>query len=152
MQPLSRLGVSLEDAANVLVHDLKNPLSLVSTNARYLVESSAAGEAREAAIDIEHAAAAMNRMLASFFDVVTDFASLGAVLPHDVPLAVLCARVAAEKAAGLGERLRMAPVLPSLVVRADAALLSRVIGVLLDNAAQYVPAGGQVTLTARSNG
>lgn len=143
MQPLEQLGVPLDDVARLLIHDLKNKLLLISTNARFIADADTTGDVRDAAADIETASALVDRIIESFCAVAFDPSRAAPKTIAEVPIPPLIGKVTAQV-----ERVRVLPIIATLRARADEALLCRVLRVLIDNATHYAP-DGKVDVSAR---
>jgi signal transduction histidine kinase len=138
------------DFLAVLSHELRNPLSALS-NSLYVVKKCPPGQPRSL-----RAIAVMERQLrhmTSLIDSLTEAARLGSgrvelrrstldlcELLHNACLDHEC--LLATCAIELHEEIPRGP----LWVSADATRLTQVFGNLLQNAAQFTPAGGSVTL------
>jgi signal transduction histidine kinase len=142
MQPFVRSDVALDDVARLLIHDLKNKLSLIATNAHFISGAPVPDDVREAAADIELSANLVDKIIANFCAVAFDPQRAQAGPLVDVPVAAALAKLA-------GERVRTLPVMPSLRVRADDALLQRALAVLVDNGVHHARVGSEVDVSAR---
>jgi signal transduction histidine kinase len=158
--------VERRDAASarlrqLLVHDLKNPISVIKSNVAYLLDEPGLAELRSdlhAACDAIDGAHAMALGLLAADEELAPAREPVALLP-------LLARTAIDQA----DRAKEAGVLievaagPPAVARADATLLSRVITNLVENALRHAHArrvllsveerpGGAATLVVEDDG
>jgi signal transduction histidine kinase len=138
-----------KDELNALiVHDLKNPLSSILSNAQYALRQAQAltDDERDSLEDIERAGQAMSRLVMNLLDVSRS--DDGALVPHvtefDVP--ALLGEVCKE----MGHRIEDKQQRLSLVVaaagrlRGDRDLVRRVVENLIDNAYKYGPRQGAI--------
>jgi len=141
-----------EMLTQLVVHDLKNPISSIMTNAAYLHTLPGASEdGREAATDILESARAMHRMVLNLLDIGRS--DDGVLVPRwdEVAVAALLEEVQLENRRRAAQRaqtldLAVAPDLPPL--RADRDLLRRLVENLLDNAFRATPPGGRIRIEA----
>jgi signal transduction histidine kinase len=153
---LLRLQRQKEELIEIVVHDLKNPLAAIASNAEFLGMARVMNEdVREGARAIVRAAENMQRMVLDILDV-SRAEDAGLTLRREpVELVGLLGRAAALMAHRAEER-RVAVVVetacPELMARIDADLMRRVIENLLDNAIRYTPSAGRVVLLAQDLG
>jgi len=143
---LSRLHRHRERLASFLVHDLKNPLAIITANASFCVLPTQSADVRESMADIRDAVCTMDRMVMDLLDVAGGE-------DEGLPLKLSDVR--------LGERLRALIESFGPLMRArritiqisdtttervccDADLLVRVATNLLDNGLKYAPAGSEL--------
>lgn len=130
-----------------VAHDLKNPLSVIVANLRFL-EAVGDEDQREAAQESSHAAERLNRM-------IDDLAQLERLRSGE-----LRPRAQRLSLAELGEQVRdlLAPQvgsrkleidLPAVEISTDRDILSRVLLNLLEHGLRQTPARGVVRLEAR---
>lgn len=150
MHPLEQLGVGFADAHNLLIHDLRNHLLLVTSNARFVAEADVAPELREAAVDMEIASQRMDSILQNFYAVACEPSVIASGTPTDLSVAPLLAALVEKKRPMIGERLRLLPVQTTLTAYAQEPWLSRALGVLVDNAMHYLGSQGFVDVSARA--
>jgi two-component system sensor histidine kinase/response regulator len=138
-----------DEMAALIVHDLKNPLSVVVTNLEYILSapSSLQGDLRDAAEDAQTGAGRTLRLLANLLDLAQLEADRlvlkrSAVTIRSVvePILDQRARVFAARTIRLKSRLSE----DELVV--DAELITRVLENILDNALRYTPTAGLVSV------
>jgi signal transduction histidine kinase len=140
-----------DEMSALLVHDLKNPVSIVLANLEFVLDSTKLdGEEREALDDARLAAYRTLRLLANLLDVAKNDA--GRLTPRRaqqrlrelmVPIADRYRRVAEPK----GIRIEVV-IVPELEASVDADLLTRVVENVLDNSLRYTPTGGRIRIDA----
>src|SRR4029078_1778236 len=132
-----------EELTALIVHDLKNPLSSILSNAQYVLGRQPLGvDETEAPDDVVRASQAMVRLVMNLLDVSRS--EDGALIPHvtEFDLTTLLAEVCKE----MGRRVedkdqKLRPTFAAAVgpVRADRDLIRRVLENLIDNAYKYGP-------------
>jgi len=145
---LLRLQQQKEELTEIVVHDLKNPLAAIASNAAYLTMATEMNEdVRDCSNAISHAAENMLRMVHNLLDVSrAEDAGLSLQLGQ-VDLVIMANRAVDLMSRRAEERrITLVAVAPSpeLLVQADNDLLRRVLENLLDNAIRYTPSGGRV--------
>ncbi len=150
---LERERRAREDLSAFIVHDLKNPLSGVVLNARFLSRDPSLGhDEREAALHVLSAAQAINRMVMDLLDVGRSEDGMLAPRITDVDLPALIDEVATTTRARVGdaniELVLDTRSLSSPTIRADIDLMRRVLENLADNALRYSPRGGMIRIEA----
>jgi signal transduction histidine kinase len=140
-----------DEMSALLVHDLKNPISIVLANLEYVLESPRlSDEEREALADARLAGDRTLRLVANLLDVARSNAgrlelrrAVQKLLPVLAPVAARYRRVAEPRGIAIevavGEGLE-APL--------DAELMTRVVENIFDNSLRYTPAGGKVRVEA----
>ena len=147
-----------DDMTHMLVHDLSNPLGVMSTALELLTSDAAddlaAGQRRT--LDIaNHQALKMRTLMNRILEI-------GQLEQQQVPLASRCAPV--EIAALIGQAIELqSPLASAKGLRlesdappglppawADAELIGRVLQNLVDNAVKFTPPGGAVCIAARA--
>ncbi|MBL8949658.1 MAG: response regulator [Myxococcaceae bacterium] len=130
-------------------HDLKNPLSVITLNARALAGPPRAVER------ILHAAARMNGLVDDLLDagsIESGHFSIEESRPVDAAAQVTSA-VDALRSVAREKGVELELMLPAIgAVRADPARLQQVLSNLLGNALKFTPAGGKVSVHARVEG
>jgi signal transduction histidine kinase len=129
-----------------LSHELRNPLAALN-NAVYLLGMEGGAEAKPTLEMMQRQISQLTRMVNDLLDVsrVTHGKITLQIAPVDlvevIGLAIETAESALQK-----NRLRLARTLPAepVTVRGDAARLLQVFSNLLDNAAKFTPAGGDI--------
>jgi two-component system sensor histidine kinase/response regulator len=132
-----------EELTALIVHDLKNPLSSILSNAQYVLSRKQLGnEEFDSLDDVVRASQAMVRLVMNLLDVSRS--EDGALIPHvtEFDLTTLLAEVCKE----MGRRVedkdqKLRPTFAAAVgpVRADRDLIRRVLENLIDNAYKYGP-------------
>jgi signal transduction histidine kinase len=138
---LARLQRLREEMASFLVHDLKNPLAIITANASFCRDRSLPPTVREAATDIVDAAKMMDRMVMDLLDVArSDQEALRPDL-GDVPVGDLIAEVVDTlKPLSSARRIEIAVTGDTTAkARCDRDLICRVVTNLLDNGLKYAP-------------
>lgn len=137
-----------------LVHELRNPMAIISGSAEVLREGSSAPESERLLLSIE----SQTRRMAVMVDRLLDLGAAGAAQRVLRPQAVELSKALAElvwgyeplaKRRGLSLRLDAPAGLRAL---ADPGDLPHLFGNLLDNAVKYGRRGGAVHVTARAEG
>jgi len=132
-----------EELTALIVHDLKNPLSSILSNAQYVLSRKQLGnEEFDSLDDVVRASQAMVRLVMNLLDVSRS--EDGALIPHvtEFDLTTLLAEVCKE----MGRRVedkdqKLRPTFAAAVgpVRAARDLIRRVLENLIDNAYKYGP-------------
>ena len=161
-QRLQRLQSFKEETTALIIHDLKGPLSAITTNLEVALqqigEIEAAGNAdadltseiRGALEDSRQSGARLFRMIANLLDVARN--DEGRLVPRPTPTeaAVFLGRLAHER--GAEARVRgidlSCDVDPGLQMAVDQDLIGRVLENLLDNALRYTRRHGRIRLAA----
>lgn len=132
-----------DELARFIVHDLKNPLTIIGGNLELLMDSEGLGDEDRVSVTSSLAATeSVMRMVMDLLDVSR--ADDGALVAHpkQVPAATVFDEVAASMRQWLARSGHELVVAPSdVVLCADRALLVRVLENLIDNAAKYSPPG-----------
>ena len=129
-----------EELTQLIVHDLKNPLTSIQMNARFLAESPLQGEERGAARDILDSTASLCRMVMNLLDICRS--EDGALVPKwaEVDLRALSDGVVNEygrQSRDKGVELRSEVRLDDTAIVADGDLLRRVLENLVVNAIRH---------------
>ncbi len=140
---------ALGQLATAIAHEVRNPLAVIRSAAQGLSEAAAPGDA-EAQRACTFITAEIDR-LSNVISSLLAFARPPQLAPRAVPVAALFDRallLAADDLAESGVRVRRdAADVPA--VHADPDLVCQVLLGLLANAAEVVPAGGEIALEAR---
>lgn len=140
---LARTQEAKDDLARFIVHDLKNPLTIISGNLEFLMDSAELSEDDQASVASSFVATeSLMRMVMDLLDVSrAEDGELGA-RPSAVAASELFEDVAERMRRWLQRSGHELVVEPSTAtVRADRGLLMRVLENLIDNAAKYSPPG-----------
>lgn len=138
-----------EDMSNMVVHDLRNPTSIILLSAQLLLLDGFQGKELERVQIIENSA----RMLSSLINDLLLIAKMeaGKLLLNltDISLNALAADVLSDfQEIAHSKRLHLNYQVPEteLWIFADANLLRRLMDNLLSNAVKFSPSGSQITL------
>lgn len=152
---LAELGRVKDDVAAMIVHDLKNPLSVILSNYEYVLEGfEGAADCLEALQDSRNAGQRMLRLLANLADVARLESGVVTVSTSEVGLAQLVQSVAEQRRVIARSRNIEILVLPcaDATVAIDADLVTRTIENIFDNALRYAPEGGFIEVELRVAG
>lgn len=139
-----------------LVHDLKNPLTVVSTSLDYAASHlrTAPAERLERVLVEGHEAAHRLTLM------VQDLLTVSRLEHREFPIRLESVHVCdllSNIVAGYGRlaeaidvQISVAPSDTSLRVRADPGLLQRVVENIIDNSLRYTPSSGRIALSAES--
>jgi signal transduction histidine kinase len=135
-----------DELAALMVHDFKNPISVVLANVEHLLDAGTATpeEVREIAAEIREAAEIMERMALDLLDVSRSEAGVLAADRAPIDVVELAREVIASVRHRLdaeSKQITLQAEPPALVVHADGDLIRRVIDNLLDNSIKYSGAG-----------
>lgn len=139
-----------EELAELIVHDLRNPLASILANLQFtLASGQLTGEPNEALKDSVHASEALHRMILNLLDMSrSDDAGLR-VHTSDTDLLRIAREVRDQvhhRSQQDGKTVVVAAGKPAILLRADGGLLRRVVENLIDNSIKYTPSGGTITL------
>ncbi|MCJ7549358.1 MAG: ATP-binding protein, partial [Anaerolineae bacterium] len=147
-----------EDLIDMVVHDLRSPLSLVMASLAILGDTTEQRDADQTAQVIGIAQRSSERML-SLVDELLDISQLErGQLPLELELIsvsdlvreISMSYLAAASANNIALRSEAENDLP--VVFVDRSLIGRVLSNLVDNALKFTPDGGEVVMRAQSGG
>lgn len=145
---LLEAGRFREEMVNLIVHDLKNPLSVVLGNLEYLAESPQPLEASyaEALKDSQTAAHRVLRLLTNMLDLARMEVQRLELRRAETDLTTMIDQLLQQRSRQAQARgfTIHGEVAAGLVVAIDADLMTRVIENLLDNAARYTPRDGRI--------
>jgi two-component system, sensor histidine kinase and response regulator len=146
---LSHLSRLREEMASFLVHDLKNPLAIISANASLCRDRTLPLLVREAAADIAEASRTMDRMVMDLLDVArSDERGLAPRLGEVKIGEIVEETVEAQRSISSARKIKVSIVGDvEAVVRADRDLLRRVLANLLDNGLKYAPSGSAIEIS-----
>ena len=136
----------------MLGHELRNPLSAITTSSHVLRSAPAGSRMHtQALVIIDRQARQMKRLIDDLLDVSRLTMGKVELRPEPFDLAMLARQfVQTWEASGRVERGRIALTASSAWVVADRARIEQVVANLLDNANRYTPAGGHIDLRVAS--
>ena len=147
---LIRLQLQKERLTAFVIHDLKNPVSVMDLHAQLLLrDKELPGRARDSAMQIRTQARQLTRMILNLLDVSK--ADEGQLAPRrvDVDLRLLVDDVLAELSVNAQtHKVNLQSELEPERLHADADLFRRTLVNLVENAIRYAPAGSSITVTA----
>jgi len=140
------------EMSQLIVHDLKNPLTVVLSNLEYVLEDpDIKVDTRNALADAKEGGRRALRLLANLLDVTR--LESGRLQPQrsrvaiaDVVEPVLRQRVYLARSRGIA---LLSDFDEATTIHADVELMVRVLENIFDNALRYTPAGGRVSFAAR---
>ncbi len=143
-----------EELTALIVHDLKNPLSSILSNAQFVLGGNpASADDRGALADIVRASQSMVRMVMNLLDVSRS--EDGALVPRviDFHLPTLLGEVCSEMGRRVEDKnqklvLTIAPEVDAL--RGDRDFIRRIAENLIDNAYKYGPRHATISVEARA--
>jgi two-component system sensor histidine kinase/response regulator len=141
-----------EELTALIVHDLKNPLSSILSNAEYVLGRGGLGEdERDSLGDVLRASQAMVRLVMNLLDVARS--EDGALVPHvtEFDLGVLLGEVCKEmgrRVEDKGQRIALDVAGRLVPLRADRDLIRRMVENLIDNAYKYGPRQSTIAIEA----
>ncbi|HEY6877857.1 MAG TPA: ATP-binding protein [Polyangiales bacterium] len=147
-----RVQQQKDELIEVIVHDLKNPLAAIASNAEFLTMAREMNDdVRDCSNSIASAAENMLRMVHNMLDVSRAEDAALVLHPENIDVNALVqdtcslmARRAEEKRVTLVTEVNT----PNLCLRADRDLFRRTLENLIDNAVRYTPSGSKVTMSA----
>ncbi|MGC8875123.1 MAG: PAS domain-containing protein, partial [Chloroflexia bacterium] len=154
LKEIDRMRSTLTD---LLVHDLKAPLTSISSTLQllqgYPVEKIGQETVQELLANAEHSCQRLTRMIESMLDVERIEAGQFPLRKAPVSLLELVREVMEEvgplaREGGVEMESDIPQTLPTIL--ADADVVRRVLWNLLDNALKYTPAGGFIRVWART--
>jgi PAS domain S-box-containing protein len=152
---LVELGRFKDEIAAMIVHDLRNPLSVIVANYDYLLEGFEGGaDCLEALQASRTAGQRMLRLLANLVDVARFEEGTLSVSASEISVVGLLESVAEQRRV-LAESRNISIVVtpsPELMLTVDADLLTRTIENIFDNALRHTPRGGIVKVELREVG
>jgi signal transduction histidine kinase len=139
------------ELTQLIVHDLKNPLSAILSNAQFIASESS-GEQHEAARDIVDSARAMLRMVMNLLDISRS--EDGVLAPNWTAVDPSTLLEQVRRAMDESARVRDLAINVELdgdvgPIEGDQDLLRRLLENLVDNAIKYSVRGGAIRLAAR---
>lgn len=145
-----------EELIALVVHDLRNPLTCVLGNARYLDrDAQLSPEARASLRDLLNASDSMHRMVLNLLEISRSENGSLALRPSRFDLVELIEEVRGEmgrRAADNDQVIIADRALAPLTIHADRDLVRRLLENLLDNGLRYTPGGGTIHIRASAAG
>lgn len=132
------------DTTNALAHDLKTPLSIISGYAQNLRENVRTEKREHYAAGIQSNVERMDKILREMLELSGLEAGLLPIKSEEVSLQAVCTRVLDRYRQICAEKLIQIGLEGEAVVKADPALMERVIDNLFVNALDHTPAGGRI--------
>ncbi|MEO8878432.1 MAG: hybrid sensor histidine kinase/response regulator [Polyangiaceae bacterium] len=151
---LERLQRTQRELTQFLVHDLRSPLAVVSSNLGWIREeiSKEKEEVIEALIDAAEATRRLQQMVDDLLTVARLDEAEFPVRFESVELASLVRSLVGEHEQKAKQRdVKISSNQADAIVRADPMLLKRVIENLLDNSLRHTPSKGHVHLEVRKS-
>jgi len=149
---LGRLEKLRDDLAHMVVHDLRNPLSVIFGYLDLIDSQPLSDTTRQFATLIRMSAEDLRRMISAILDVSKIAAGEMALHCEPCDLALLIRSVLATTQPLPGNRtVTLDAPAPSPRVMADSGLIRRVLQNLLSNALRYTPSGGAIRVAVTSS-
>jgi signal transduction histidine kinase len=151
------LAQARADVLGIVAHDLRNPLSVISSSSGLLleIEDLPAVQRRKTLEIMQRAARRMNRLIGDLLDATHLQAGRLSLDLSEVDACKLVREAEETLGPAAAERhvdFRVQAPDGECTVRADEGRLLQVIGNLVANALKFTPAGGRVTLSALPSG
>ncbi len=138
----------------MLGHELRNPLSAISSAVEVLNRVDAASEiATNARAIIGRQTLHLAHMMDDLLDVARVISGKVLLSRHPMDLSSLVRRViATQEITGDSSRHKLVLILDEAWIDADAVRMEQVVSNLLTNALKYTPSGGRITVTVKRAG
>ncbi len=152
-QELLELQHFRDEMSALLVHDLKNPISIVLANVEFVGKSPRLNsEEREAVDDARIAGYRTLRLLANLLDITRSEAGRLVLRRARLPLRELVAPIIEryQRLAGARNVTMALEIDGAIEVDVDADLLTRVVENILDNSLRFTPHDGRIVLGAQA--
>jgi signal transduction histidine kinase len=148
-ETLVELAQFKDEATELLVHDLKNPLAIIMSNYEYILEGfDGPSDCREALQDSQNAGLRMVRLMANLLDVKRFESGLLKVLPRAMRLGDILRPIVDQRR--IISRSRDVTVeltgVVDVALRVDDDLITRAVENIFDNALRYTPHGGGIVV------
>jgi len=146
-----RLQLQKDQLASFVVHDLKNPVNSIELQAERLLRDPAATErTRSVGNAIREETRALLRMILNLLDLSRGDEGLLVPAYQDIPIAQLVSGVVVDfQIAAVAHHVALvSDVDIERMVRADPALMTRVLANLIENALRHCPENGTVRVAA----
>jgi PAS domain S-box-containing protein len=149
---LVELGRFKDEATALIVHDLKNPLSVIVANYDYIIEGfEGPATCLQALEDSKNAGHRMLRLLTNLVDVAHLENGTLEVTSGALAISELLQRIADQRRVLARER-RVTLVVtssPHITITVDTDLVTRTIENIFDNALRHTPVGGSIEIEVR---
>lgn len=148
-EDLVELGLFKDEATEMLVHDLKNPLAVILSNYEFILEGfDGASDCREALRDSHNAGRRMVRLMANLLDVRRFETGALTVRPIATTVGELLQPIVRQRRIMTQSRNISIEVAGPLQapVNVDYDLVTRTAENIFDNALRYTPDGGHIEL------
>lgn len=143
----------VEELMHTLAHELKSPIAAIQGSAELLQEEMPAPERRHFLANIINQNTRQKQLIDRLLALIRVEKQQQLAAPERVPLTALVAQVAQDIDSKLAARaLALAIDVDDITLLCDPLLLRQAIGNLLDNAADFAPAGSVIELRARRVG
>lgn len=153
---LERADRHKDEFLAMLSHELRNPLAAICNSSYLLQEVDAGGHDADLARQvIERQARYLSRLVDDLLDVTRIARGKITIRRERVDLAGCVLRTAEDQAGlfrSLGVRLSLDVPASPVMAGVDPTRMAQLIGNLLQNAAKFTPAGGQVTVSLHVSG
>jgi len=153
---LTELHRFKDEMTALLVHDLKNPLSVVASNVDFVLEElpGAPEVVREALQETKGAGRRISRLLSNLADLSRLESSRLDLHRTIVEVRALLAPIVQQRAVMARSREIHVDLVAAATARAeaDSDLLSRVIENLVDNSFRHTPRGGRIEISVHDRG
>jgi signal transduction histidine kinase len=134
----------------LFVHDVRNAVSVVTTNTEFLLATQADPDKREALLDTAAAARRMLRLASNLRDLDELDAGLFKAPVKPIKVAeLLQALMPSWRLAAESRKMSFESELPDLMADTNAGVLTRVVENILDNALRHTPRGGTIRVETR---
>ena len=146
-ETLIELALFKDEATEMLVHDLKNPLAVIISNYEYILEGfDGPSDCRDALRDSQNAGLRMVRLMANLLDVKRFESGALKVRPRTMLLGDLLQPIIHQRriiARARAVTIELTGAF-SASLSVDDDLITRAVENILDNAIRYTPDGGRI--------
>lgn len=139
------------DTTNALAHDLKTPLSIISGYAENLIENVHTEKKDYYATNIQANVQRMDKIVLGMIELSKLESDSFKVKYEDVSLGEVCDKLINHYGPICDEKHIVINMEGDKVIKADFALMERVINNLFVNALEHTPNGGSVNITINEN-
>ena len=142
----------IERRSNVLAmvaHELRNPLAVIAMNSEFIAEGLDSADDREAATEVQHSVARMNRLLLDLLDVARIDGGMLRIVKQPLDVGALLTEISAAYGplfTKRGVHFACAPTAPGINADFDHDRILQVLSNLLSNAMKFTAPGGTVSL------